>query len=82
MKTVEISEASPELANLFAQARDQDLVVRLPDGREFLLVSIDEFDLEVARRRANSQIMALLDARARSTATLSIDEARGKLLND
>ena len=61
MKTVEISQASPELDNLLAQVRDDDLVVRLPDGREFLLVYIDEFDLEIARTRANPNIMALLE---------------------
>ncbi len=79
MKTVEISQASPELDNLLAQARDDDLVVRLPDGREFLLVYIDEFDLEIARTRANPNIMALLEARAKSTEIFTLDEARHKL---
>ncbi len=79
MKTVELPEASPELASLLAQASDEDLVVRLPDGREFLVVSIDEFDLEVARTRANPNLMALLEARASSTETFTLDEARHKL---
>ncbi len=79
MKTVELPEASPELASLLAQASDEDLVVRLPDGREFLVVSIDEFDLEVARTRANPNLMALLEARAKSTETFTLDEARHKL---
>lgn len=79
MKTIELPEPSAELANLLAQAGDEDLVMKLPDGREFLLVSVGDFDLEIARTRANPRIMALLDARATSTATVSLDEARRKL---
>jgi hypothetical protein len=79
MKTVELLETSPDLASLLAQAGDEDLVVKLPDGREFLLVSVDDFDLEIARTRSNPRITALLAARAKSTTTLSLHEARQRL---
>ena len=72
MKTVEVPEASPKLASLLAQAGDEDLVVKPPDGREFLLLAIDEFDIEITRTRANTRIMELLDARAGSTAALPL----------
>jgi hypothetical protein len=79
MKTIELPQTSPEVASLLAQASDEDLVVKLPDGREFIVVAIDDFDDEIARTRANPKIMALLDARAKSSATLSLDEARRSL---
>jgi hypothetical protein len=79
MKTIELSDSSPELTSLLGQASDEDLVVKLPDGRQFIVVAIDDFDDEIARTRANPKIMALLDARAKSTATLSLDEARHRL---
>lgn len=79
MKTIELPETSPEVASLLAQASDEHLVVKLSDGREFIVVAIDDFDDEIARTRANPKIMALLDARAKSTVTLSLDEARHKL---
>ncbi len=59
MKTIELPQASPEIANLLDQARADDLIVRLADGSEFLLVSIDEFDNEIARTRANPKLMAM-----------------------
>jgi hypothetical protein len=64
---------------LLAQASDERLVLKLPDGREFAVVAIDDFEDEIARTRANPNIMALLDRRAKSTATLSLDEARHRL---
>lgn len=51
MKTIELPETSPELASLLAPASDEDLVVKLPDGREFIVVAIDDFDDEIARTR-------------------------------
>jgi hypothetical protein len=53
--------------------------VRLADGRESIVVAIDDFDDEIARTRANPKITALLDARAKSSATLFLDEARRSL---
>lgn len=79
MKTIDLSNASPDIADLLEQARNDDLVVRLADGSEFLLVAIDEFDREVARSRNNPRLMALLEARARQTATVPLDEVKRRL---
>jgi hypothetical protein len=40
-----------EIRALFEQARDEDVIVRLADGSEFILSAIDEFDVEVAQTR-------------------------------
>ena len=68
-----------QIAELFAQARDEDVVVRLADGSQFLLAAIDEFDLEIARTRRNENLMALLDERTRQPGSVSIDEVKQKL---
>ena len=51
-------------------------MVRLADGSEYMLVAIDEFDLEVARGRANPTLMKLLDERARQTTLVPLDEVK------
>jgi hypothetical protein len=79
MKIVEISHASPDVATLLDQAREDDLVVRLADGSEFLLVAIDEFDHEIARTRNNPRLMALLATRAQQTTTIPLDEVKRRL---
>jgi hypothetical protein len=79
MKTIEITQTPPDVAALLDQAREDDVVVRLSDGSEFLLVAVDEFDREVARTRANPRLMALLDARAAQTETIPLDEVKRRL---
>ncbi|MGD1278687.1 MAG: hypothetical protein ABR964_15855 [Tepidisphaeraceae bacterium] len=76
MKTIDLPSVSKDIASLLDQAGEDDLVVRLADGREFLLVAIDEFDLEVARTRANPKLMKLLDARVQQTKLVPLDEVK------
>jgi len=76
MKTVDLPHAPPDVAEHLKQARRDDLIVRLADGSEFLLVAIEDFDLEIVRSRNNRRLMALLEARARQTATIRLDETR------
>jgi hypothetical protein len=79
VKTVDLPQASPAVTELLDQARQDDLIVRLADGSEFLLVAIDEFDREIARSRNNPRLMALLEARARQSSTVPLDEVKRKL---
>ncbi len=79
MKIIELTDASPDIASLLEQARVDDIVVRMADGSEFLLVAVDDFDREIARTRANPRLMALLESRAKQTTTVSLEEAKRRL---
>ena len=79
MKIIELAVISPDVANLLDQARADDLIVRLGDGSEFLLVSIDEFDKEIARTRANPKLMAMRERRARGIESVPWDEVKRQM---
>lgn len=79
MRTIELPGTSREIGELLDQASDEDLVVRLPDGSEFLLLALDEFEQEVKRSRNNPELMALLDARAGQSATIPVEEVKRRL---
>jgi hypothetical protein len=79
VKTIDLPQASPDVALLLEQARNDDLIVRLADGTEFLVVAIDDFDQEIARTRNNPKLMALLESRAKQTATIPLDEVKRRL---
>jgi hypothetical protein len=79
MKTIDLIPTPPDVAYLLDQAGDEDLIVRLADGREFLLVAIDDFDQEIARTRNNPKLMAVLEARAKQTETIPLDEVKRRL---
>lgn len=79
MKTIMISEDSTEIRALLLQACDEDVVVRLADGREFILSAVDDFDVEIARTRRNEKLMALLDERAKQMQIIPLDEVKRQL---
>ena len=83
MKTVSVSTKSADLAALLEQARDEDLIVRAPDGTEFMLSAVDDFEYEVARTRQNAKLMAYLDDVARrfkeTGGGVSLEEAKQQL---
>ncbi len=79
MKTVTITGGSEEIRALLNQARDEDVIVRMEDGSEFLLSAIDDFDHEIAQTRHNEKLMALLDERTRQTAAVPLNEVKRQL---
>jgi hypothetical protein len=79
MKTIDLSSTPLEVNRLLDEARTEDLLVRLADGSEFLLIAVDEFDQEIAKTRGNQRLMALLDARASSQSALPLDEVKRRL---
>jgi hypothetical protein len=79
VKTIDVPQAPSDVASLLEQARNEDLILRLADGSEFLVVAIDDFDDEIARTRNNPKLMAMLEARARQTATIPLDEVKKRL---
>lgn len=61
------------------QARDEDVVVRMDDGSEFLLSAMDDFDHEIPRTHRNEKLMALLDERAGQTRTIPLEKVKAFL---
>lgn len=78
MKTITVSARARTLISLLKQARDENLILKTEDGREFLLAEIDNFDREIELTRQNEELMRLLDERGREKATVSLREARAR----
>jgi hypothetical protein len=79
MKVIDIPSQANEINTLLDQARQDDLLVRSADGREYMLTAVEDFDWEIARTRQNQKLMAFLDARAKQTATLPLAEVKRQL---
>jgi hypothetical protein len=80
MKTVILANPAQELRQLLDEAHNEDILVRLSDGRTFLLTAVEEdFDEEIVRTRQNTALMALLEERAKEPATLSLDQVKAEL---
>lgn len=79
MKVIDISLDSVSLATLLTEARHENLILRSPDGVEFILAEINDFEREIELTRQNREFMALLDERGKQTKTVSAAEARARL---
>lgn len=79
MKTITISRRSRSVHALLKRARKENVILRSPDGEEFILAEVDDFNREVELARQNRALMKFLDARARQTETVSSEEARQAL---
>jgi hypothetical protein len=79
MKTVNVPKQSKAVANLLRQAKKEDVIVRGPDGSEYLLSAVDDFDHELAATRRNQKLMELLDRRGKQDKVIPQAQVRRML---
>ena len=76
MKTITISRRARSVHTLLKRARRENVILRSPEGEEFILAGIDDFNREIELTRQNRALMKFLEARARQTETVSFEQAR------
>lgn len=79
MKTVELTTIAPYLAELLDLASAENIILKTPEGREFVLAEVDDFDTEIALVRQNEELMALLEERSREKKTYTLQQVREQL---
>lgn len=79
MKTLTISPRQRAVSALLRRAHRGGVILLSPDGREFILAEIDDFDREIELTRKNDRLMKLLDERAKQTRTIPLAEAAARL---
>ena len=78
MKTIVVSPQATGVGEIFAQALDENVLVKTPDGEEFLVSAVDDFGHEVAKTRQNAKLMELLDQKAQQPSSARLDEVKMK----
>ena len=76
MRTIAISRRARSVNALLRRARRGNVILRSPEGGEFILAEIDDFNREIDLTRQNRALMRFLDARARQSQTVSLEETR------
>lgn len=79
MKTVVVSARARTVNALLKRAQRGGLILRSPEGHEFVLADIDDFNREIELTRKNKKLMKLLDERSRQTKTYTAAEVRARL---
>jgi hypothetical protein len=79
MKTVNISTKAKTINSLLKKAQRGGLILRSPEGQEFILAEIDDFNREIELTRQNKALMRLLNARGKQTKTFNASEVKKQL---
>lgn len=82
MKTVELKECALSVRELIELARGENVLVKSPDGEEFVFAHVDDFEQEVETLRQSSAFLAFLDERSRDKTRIPLAEARARLLGE
>ena len=78
MRRVELTSSST-LAEILDLARQGNVLLKTPEGQEFILAEVDDFESEIEATRQNRELMDFLEQRSREKARYSIHEVRKKL---
>ncbi|NJL40862.1 MAG: hypothetical protein HC833_17855 [Leptolyngbyaceae cyanobacterium RM1_406_9] len=79
MRTIELAQSTLSMTELLELAEQDTLILRKPDGTEFVLSAVDDFASEVEALSQNQEFMEFLAERSRSTKRVSLEEARKRL---
>ena len=80
MKTIDAARVST-FSELLDLAEDETILVTTPDGREFIVAEIDDFDEEIEAVSRNRELMELLEERSKEKAVggISLSEIKARL---
>ena len=79
MKTIRISRRARSVHALLKRARRENIILRSPEGEEFILAEVDDFNREIELTSQSKALMKFLEARARQNKTVSLEEAEALL---
>ena len=82
MKAIDLSTSSPSLTEVLDLAGEDNVILKTPEGRQFVLAEIDDFADEVARTARNGSLGELLRARSQEKEVLSLRQVREQLNAD
>jgi hypothetical protein len=85
VKTIDLATDQASIEDIFQLAERQNLFVRTPDGKVFIVAEVDaddtkdDFAQEVALTRQNSALREILAERSKEPGSYTLDQVRQKL---
>jgi len=79
MKTVKLEDEKLGLEEVINIARKEPVLVLTPDGKEFLISEVDDFEKEVEALRGSPTFQKFLDERLRGKSTFPLEEVEKEI---
>ncbi|MFH0341599.1 MAG: hypothetical protein ACHBNF_05580 [Chromatiales bacterium] len=74
-----LSEAAPSLEELLELAEQESLLLKTPDGREYILSEVDDLSQEIEQIRDNPELMEFLAHRSREKERFRLEQVKQEL---
>jgi hypothetical protein len=74
MKTINLNKETLNIADLINLARKEPVLLLAPDGQQFLLAEVDDFEREVDILRTSPAFQQFLDERSSSKHRIPLEE--------
>lgn len=79
MRIIEVSENILNIDEILNYASTENIILKISDGREFILAEVDNFDRELELTRQNEELMDFLDRRSEKEETYTLEEVKQQL---
>jgi hypothetical protein len=79
MIIIELSKKLPSLKKILERASRENVLLKTPDGRQFVLAERGDFDREIELTRQNEELMKFLDERSKETKTFTLAQVKQEL---
>jgi hypothetical protein len=79
VKTIDLSEIVPTLMEILSQADEDTIILKTPEGQEFVVAAVDNFAQEVALVGQNEELMQFLAQRSQETKRYTLSQVREQL---
>jgi hypothetical protein len=79
MRTIDLVTAALNLDDLLLLAAKENIHLRTPEGREFILAGIDDLEPEIELIGRNEELIKLLAERSNDRGTPSLEQVKAKL---
>lgn len=79
MRIIELSENISNINEILNFASTENIILKISDGRKFILAEIDSFDRELELTRQNEELMDFLDRRSEEGETYRLEEVKQQL---
>lgn len=82
MKTIDLEKQPLDLEAIIRIARQESVLLLLPDGKEFCIAEADDFDREIEALRQSKSFQKLLEQRATSNGAVSLEEVEKQITRE
>jgi hypothetical protein len=79
VRTIDLAVRPAGLQEILKLADEDSLLLRTRDGKEYVLIDLEDFDQELDQTRQNQELMDALEQRSQEKGVYTLEQVREQL---